>query len=454
MNSVTVIGPGTVITSYGQEPTVVTDGAIAIDEERIIDVGAFDDLGAAYPRAKLLDAHDGLILPGLVNLHHHFYSALARGLDPGTPMHDFGEILEGLWWRLDRALDTQTVHLSAALSLADCIRWGCTTVFDHHASPSCLGGSLNLIAGIVREAGLSAVLCYEISDRNGHDEALSGLEENLQFAADHGSSPQLRSLLGLHASFTVSDATLEQVSNQRPADLGIHIHLAEDQLDAKLSQERYGQTPLDRLDHFGLLDGRALLAHGVHLDPPDVSRIAKNGATLIHNPESNNNNAVGRFDLEAALSLGCTVGLGTDGMSSRMLGSLRAAFLGVREGTGDPTSGFDTVSGLLAANARRAAQVFDEPLLGRLVEGAPADIIVVDPPAPTPVTPSNTLGHLLYGASESVVRHTIARGRVLLKDFRHTTLDTCALATEARAVTPALWDRFRGFDTGYLKLDT
>ncbi len=447
MNPVTVVGPGTVVASYDQKPTVVAHGAVAIEEDRIIDVGTFEDLGAAHPRAELLDAHGGLILPGLVNLHHHFYSALARGLDPGTPMHDFGEILEGLWWRLDRALDAETVRLSAALSLGDCIRWGCTTVFDHHASPSCLSGSLDLIAGVVKEAGLSAVLCYEISDRNGHNEALAGLQENLLFAENHREDPRLRGLVGLHASFTLSDATLEQVARQRPVDLGIHIHLAEDQLDSRLSQERYGQTPLDRLDHFGLLDGLSLLAHGVHLDPHDVSRVAESGATLIHNPESNNNNAVGRLDLEAALSLGCTVGLGTDGMSSRMLGSLRAAFLGVRAGTGDPTSGFDTVSGLLQANSRRAAQVFDEPLLGRLVEGAPADVIVIDPPAPTPVTPANTLGHLLYGASESVVRHTIARGRVLLKDFRHTTLDVGEVADQARAATPELWNRFRSLDT-------
>ncbi len=447
MNPVTVIGPGTVVASFGRNPNVVTNGSVAIEGDRIIDVGAFEELGATYPRADLLDAHGGLILPGLVNLHHHFYSALARGLDPGTPMHDFGEILEGLWWRLDRALDAETVRLSAALSLADCIRWGCTTVFDHHASPSCLSGSLELIADVVREAGLSAILCYEVSDRNGHDEAMAGLEENLQFALDHRENPRLRGLLGLHASFTVSDATLEQAARQRPADLGIHIHLAEDLLDAKLSQERYGRTPLNRLDHFGLLDGRALLAHGVHLDPYDVSRVAENGATLIHNPESNNNNAVGRLDLEAALSLGCTVGLGTDGMSSHMLRSQRAAFLGVRAGTGDPTTGFDTVPGLLAANTRRAAQAFGEPLLGLLEAGAPADIIVIDGPPPTPVDDTNAFGHLLYGASERVVRHTVARGRILLKDFRHTTLDVEEVADQARAATPALWERFRSLDT-------
>ncbi|MEN8164995.1 MAG: amidohydrolase family protein [Acidobacteriota bacterium] len=448
MNPVTIIGPGTVLSSFETNPTVISNAGVAIEEGRIIDVGAFEELGAAHPRAELLDAHGGLILPGLVNLHHHFYSALARGLDPGRPMRDFREILEGLWWRLDRALDAETVELSAALSLADCIRWGCTTVFDHHASPSFLSGSLELLADVVKETGLSAVLCYEVSDRNGHDEALAGLEENLQFASDHRDDPRLRGLLGLHASFTVSDATLQQAAAQRPGDLGVHIHLAEDQLDGDLSQERHGRTPLDRLDHFGLLDGHALLAHGVHLDPHDVSKIAESGATLIHNPESNSNNAVGRLDLEAALSLGCTVGLGTDGMSSAMLRSLRAAFLGRRAGTADPSTGFDSVSGLLAANARRAAQCFGEPLFGQLQTGAPADVIVIDGPPPTPVTPANTLGHMLYGASESVVRHTVARGRVLLKDFSHTTLDVGGIADQARAATPALWERFKELDPG------
>jgi cytosine/adenosine deaminase-related metal-dependent hydrolase len=186
-----------------------------------------------------------------------------------------------------------------------------------------------------------------------------------------------------------------------------------------------------------------VLVHGIHLERREYERIASSGAALIHNPESNANNGVGRLDLEAVSRLGCRVGLGTDGMSSAVLRSLRAAFLGLRAGAEDPSTGFESVAPLLQANTHLAAQCLDEPLLGRLVEGAPADVIVIDPPTPTPVTPANTLGHLLYGISEGVVRHTVARGQVLLKDFRHTTLDTYVLAAEARAETPALWDRFR-----------
>ncbi len=443
MKDIKLLGPGVVVTAFGTKGKVIDRGAVVWQGNRITDVGSFDELSIRYAGARLVNAHGGLILPGLVNLHHHFYSALARGLDPGVRTADFGEILAGLWWRLDRALDPDTIRLSAALSLADCIRWGCTTVFDHHASPTFVRGSLTILEEEVDRAGLGAVLCYEISDRNSHNEALAGLEENLDLAGRGASNPQVRALLGLHASFTVSDDTLDRVARDRPDDLGIHIHLAEDALDAAVSRERYSRGPLERLEAFGLLDERAVLVHGVHLGCADFRRIGDSGATLVHNPESNNNNAVGRLDLQLANKCGCRVGLGTDGMSSSMLRALRSAFLTLRGGAGNATLGFDIVPGLLDINAQRAALAFDEPLLGRLDPGAQADIIVVDPAPPTPLTASNAFGHLAYGAAESTVRHTIARGKVLLEEYRHTTIDVEALAEEARRATPGLWRRFR-----------
>lgn len=443
MKSTTIVGPGALVTGWS-DPRVIADGAVAWQGERVVAAGRHADLLARFPDAERLDAGGGLILPGLVNLHHHFYSALARGLDPGRPLPDFRAVLEGLWWRLDRALDAETVRLSALLTLADCVRWGCTTVFDHHASPSCLAGSLDLIAEAVEEAGLSAVLCYEVSDRNGHDEALAGLEENLDFIGRRREHPRVRGMLGLHASFTVSDETLAAAARQRPAGAGCHVHMAEDRLDVDASRQRFGATPMQRLGRSGLLDRDALLVHGVHLDDAELEAVVAAGATLVHNPESNANNGVGRLDLPAAAGHLCTLGLGTDGMSSAMLRALRAAFLGLRGGDLDPTLGFAIVPDLLVTNARVAGRALGEPRLGQLEEGAPADLVVVDAPPPTPLDEGNLFGHLVYGASEAAVRHTIARGRLLLEDFRHTTLDPEALAREAAKVSPALWERFRG----------
>lgn len=452
MKETTLLGNGTVLAGYlpsaTLRPWIIFGGAVVWRGERILAAGAETQLRRAYPDAKILDARGGLILPGLINLHHHFYSALARGLDPGAPLGNFAEVLDRLWWRLDRALDAETIRLSAQLSVAECIRWGCTTVFDHHASPSCLAGSLDLIAEAVKSAGISAVLCYEVTERNGHSAAMAGIEENLRFIRKQCRCERIRGMLGLHASFTLGDDTLAEASRRRPGSAGCHIHAGEDPLDAEASRLAFGLGPVERLERFGLLDERCLLAHGIHLEAREYDQIARREAVIIHNPESNANNGVGRLDVAKAAARGCLVGLGTDGMSSAVLRALRAAFLAQRGGRCDPSAGFEALPELLANNAKVARRFFDEPLLGELAPNAPADIIAIDAPYPTPVEPGNFFGHLVYGASEAPVRHTVARGRLLLRDFCHQTLDPAALAARARELTPALWQRFHALKWG------
>jgi len=438
---VKVLTGGTIVTAF-RSPRVFTDGALAWQGDRILDLGDTSEMIGRYPDAVVLDGRGGLVLPGLVNLHHHFYSSLARGLNPGRQMDNFGEILDGLWWRLDRALDADTIRVSAELALADSIRWGVTTVFDHHASPTVIGGSLEIIAKAVEDAGLSAVLCYEITDRNGHDGAIEGLEENLAFFANRRDDARIRGMLGFHASFTVDDATLRGAAEERPAGMGCHIHVAEDPLDLRVSKVIYDNGPVQRLERCGLIDDRTLAVHCIHLGTDDRRRLAEGGAVIIHNPESNANNGVGRLDLEGAADDGCRVGLGTDGMSSSVLGSLRAAFLGVRGGRRDPTAGFTVVPELLAVNAEVAGQFLDEPQLGRLEVGAPADFFVLDQAPPTPVTAENLFAQMVYGAAGSPVRHTVARGRVVMEDHRIATLDPTRMAEQARTATPGLWERF------------
>jgi putative selenium metabolism protein SsnA len=437
-----ILGNGTVVTG-GERPEVLADGGVAWQGDRIEAVDRTAALRARWPEAELVDARGGLILPGFVNLHHHFYSALGRGLDPGFAPRGFGEVLEGLWWRLDRSLDAQAVRVSARLTLASCVRWGCTTVFDHHASPSCIAGSLDAIADEVAKAGLSAVLCYEASDRNGHDEAIAGVEENADFCRRRLAHPTIRGVMGLHASFTVADETLAATARQRPAGVGVHLHVAEDPLDIRVSTALYGSGPVERLEAAGLLDDRALLAHGIHLSADDVDRVAAAGAVLIHNPESNANNGVGRLDAVAAHRAGCRLALGTDGMGSSMLAALRFAFLAHRAAHRDPRVGFEVHPGLLAQTSRAAGAFLDQPLLGELTAGAPADIAVVDAPPPTPIGPESLFGHLVYGAAGAAVRHTVARGRLLMRDFELLTVDLEEAAREAREIAPRIWERFR-----------
>jgi len=450
MSETVLLGNGVVVAGFSSscavQPQMIAGGAVVWRGERILAVGLETELRRAYPGARFLDARGGLILPGLINLHHHFYSALASGLDPGAPLTNFAEILDRLWWRLDRALDPESVRLSAQLSVADCIRWGCTTVFDHHSSPGCLAGSLDVIADVVDTCGLSAVLCYEVTDRNGHDQARAGIEENLRFIQQHSSHARVRGVVGLHASFTLRDSTLAEVAERRPPRAGCHIHAAEAPLDVEESRRASGLGPVERLERFGLLDELCLLAHGIHLDSTEYTNIAKHGAVLVHNPESNEHNRVGQLDAANAARLGCEIGLGTDGMSSAMLRALRSAFLAHRARHADSASG--AIPELLFNNVKVARRFFDEPLLGELAPGAPADVIVVDAQPPTPVGPENLMSHLIFGASESPVRHTIARGRVLLEDFSHRTVDPAELAARARELTPGLCQRFAALKCG------
>jgi putative selenium metabolism protein SsnA len=427
-------------------------GAVVWSGERILAVGPVAQLRRQFSDAHFLDAHGGLILPGLINLHHHSYSALARGLDPGAPLDNFTQILSRLWWRLDRALDPPTLRLSAQLSAVDCIRSGCTTVFDHHASPACLAGSLDLLADVLSGAGLSAVLCYEVSDRQGHAGARAGIEENLRFLRRRQNDPRVRGVLGLHASFTLREDTLAEAARSLPAGAGCHIHVAEDRVDLEASLRAFGATPLERLERHGLLHRKTLLAHGVHLKPADFARIAQAGSVLVHNPQSNAHNRVGHLNLSCAAQQGCLLGLGTDGMSSSMLRELRAAYLLHRAAQPDSSSAPAAFPDLLHNNALFARRFFNEPRLGELAPGAPADLIAVDTPPSKPLDPENLFALLVFGGSEAPVRHTISRGRILLEDFRHATLDPDTLAARARQLVPGLWQRFHALqpDTSFL----
>lgn len=442
-----IMGNGAVITDAAQ-PRVIPDGGVAWQADRITQVGPDATLRRQYPDATYIDARGGLILPGLINVHHHFYSALARGLDPGTPMDNFAAVLDRLWWRLDRALDAETVRVSAELCAAECIRHGCTTVFDHHASPSFIDGSLDTIATAIEAAGLSAVLCYEVTDRNGPEGAAAGIDENLRFLRERRDDSRVRGVFGLHASFTLSDETLDEIARRRPADGGCHVHVAEDPVDVEETVRRFGVDPVTRLERHGLLDRHALLAHCIHLDAAAYATIVRNEAAILHNPESNDNNGVGRLDVARAAARRCLVGLGTDGMSSSMLRALRYAFLSHRGARADANAGFDALPYLPSNNIEIARRFFDEPALGELAPGAPADLIAIDAAPPTPLYPGNVFGHFVYGASEYPVRHTVARGKVLFEDHRHTTVDPVATAAEARELSPALWERFHKLEWG------
>jgi putative selenium metabolism protein SsnA len=426
---------------------VISDAAILWDGDTIIASGSVEDVLPLAENADVHQAKGKLLLPGLVNAHHHFYSQMAKGLNPGMPIDGFPQTLDRLWWRLDRAHDAESVRLSARLAALESIKAGTTTVFDHHASPSIIDGSLDIIAEELDSAGLSAMLCYEVSDRNGHAEAKAGLAENLRFATKIRSNKRIKSIVGFHAGFTLSDKTLIGALGH-PDDEAIHIHVAEDMVDVESSFRIHGVGPLERLKNIGLLSRNSLVIHGIHLPDEELEMIAESGAMLVHNPESNANNSVGRLDLRRAAALGCRIGLGTDGIGSDVLLSLKSAFLLARLMDGTPQAGWEVVPRLLQQNCKYSAELFKEPKRGTLQKGAPADFCLLDYKPTTEINKDNLFAHLVFGAAGKGVCDTVAAGKYLLKDHVAQTIDVEKLRDEAKLVSAALWKRFAKIPAG------
>lgn len=444
---------GTVCTME-DPPRVIEDGAIAIEEDRIMMVGTTAEVRAHYPDAEALDARGQLVLPGSICAHTHFYGAFARGM----PLHDdppsnFPHILRRLWWRLDRALDEKAVRLSALVCLIDAIRHGTTTLIDHHASPSCIDGSLDIIAEAVGEAGLRACLCYEVTDRNGPEGARAGIQENVRFlrrvrewrATGDARGAFLAASFGLHAAFTVGPETMERaVAEAQALGVGFHIHVAEDAADEGHSLTVYGVRTVERLAREGVLGPQTLCAHCVHVDAVEIDLLARTQSKVSHQPRSNMNNAVGVAPVEAMRRAGVTVGLGNDGFSNNMFAEMKTAYLVHKVHARDPRAmGAEEVLAMAYRENARIASLFWPHPLGVLAPGAYADIILMDYRPYTPLTGENLPWHLIFGVDGSHVTTTICGGRILMKDRQLLTLDEERIAAEARAYAPVIWERFR-----------
>ncbi len=443
MTARTLIQNGTIIT-FGSQCKVLEDQALLIEGGRIARIAPKESIPGPFDR--VLDARGQLVMPGLVNAHMHFYSTLVRGLGKAAPSRTFQEVLDNLWWRLDRKLSLDDVQMSAEIILLDAVRKGTTTLVDHHASPFALTGSLDRIARAVKNVGVRACLCYEVSDRDGAAVATGGLEENAAFARRCAAEmdPQLRSLFGLHAAFTLTDATLERAALLgRELGTGFHVHVAEAASDVALNRERHGLTPVARLDRFGMLGRDTIAAHCVHVTSDDMDLLAGSGTFVAHNPQSNQNNAVGIADVQTLVGRGVRVGLGTDAMTVNMLEELRVGLWAQHLRQDNPTCAFmELANTLVARNPELASQLWGFPL-GTLEEGAAADVILVDYHAPTPLDGGTVLGHLIFGISQAAVDTTICAGRVLMAGKKlMIDIDEAALAARSRELAARLWERF------------
>jgi len=442
-----LIHNATVIT-FDDANHMITDGAVRMAGDTINDIGASADLLALYPDDERWDAHGMILMPGQICAHTHFYGAFARGMYiPGPPAKDFPEVLEKLWWRLDKALDLAGVQSSAEVCLVDAIRNGTTTLIDHHASQSAIDGSLDAIAAAVEMSGLRAVLCYEVTDRDGLTAAKAGIRENVRFMKridqarrTDSTAARLSATFGLHASLTLSDETLAACA----AESGrFHIHVAEHPADEYDSLQKSGKRAVERLHAFGITGAQSIMAHCIHIDAWEMALLKATGTFVTHQPRSNMNNAVGAAEIVPMLRGGINLCLGNDGFSNDMFTEMKVADLLQKLTHSDPRYlGADKVIQMAVHNNRKLAAVFFDKPVGVITPGAYADLILLDYYPTTPLKPENLPWHLLFGVSGGHVHSTIVHGQVLMRNRALLTLDEAAIAARSREVAAQTWARY------------
>ena len=378
-----------------------------------------------YP---VIDCTGKYITQSFVCGHHHVYSALSRGMGaPKKNPENFNEILEYVWWTLDKCLDAEMIEASALYTAMASIKNGVTFVIDHHASPNAIKGSLEIIANAFEKVGASHLLCYEISDRDGLDKAGEGLNETSEYLKNH------QGLVGLHASFTVSDDTLKKaIELAKQTDTGIHIHVAEAESDQDHCVSTYGMRVIERLQKFGALEsGKTILGHCLHLSENEKYIINNSPAWVVQNTESNLNNKVGYFNAEG---LGENIMMGTDGMHSDMLRSAKAAFF---VGQNFDTIGYDSVY--------RRFRNADKYLQSNGFKGhGPNNLVVLDYDTPTPFNTGNFYGHFVFGLESRHVQHVISNGRLIVENRKILTIDEEKILADARIQAERLWAKMRG----------
>lgn len=432
------------ILTFNPDNPVLENQAILVEDGVIKRISPLADFSAL--ECERINVQGKIIMPGLINAHHHFYSTLVTGLGKAAPSKDFNEVLQNLWWRLDKKLLDEENHISALVSSLNAIRKGTTTIIDHHASPFAVTGSLPQIAKAVKLSGIRSSLCYEVSDRDGEAICTEGIAENAAWikACNDNNDPFLKALFGMHAAFTLCDRSLSKIAEKvESLNCGTHIHAAEAESDQRFNIEHHGKRVVERLNDFGLINSKSILAHGVHLNSKEMMLVAEKGAAIVTNPQSNLNNAVGIADVVRMTELGVKVGLGTDAMTVNMLEEVRVGIWAQHLKQNDPSQGFMELANALVQNNPLISQKYWGKGHGTITEGSAADIIVVDYDPHTPLDAGTWIGHLVYGLSQAKVDATICAGNVLMWDGELLLdIDEAEIKARSRELARDLWKRF------------
>ena len=377
--------------------------------------------------SKVIDCQGKLVTKSFAVGHHHVYSALSRGMgSPKKNPENFYEILQYIWWTLDKSLDKEMIEASALYTAMACAKAGSTFVIDHHASPNYINGSLEIIANAFDKVGVSHLLCYEITDRDGLDKAEKGLAETEKYLQSN------QGLVGLHASFTVGDETMKKAVNlMQKYNSGFHIHVAEGKYDQEHCQNHHNKSVIERLNNFGALDSsKSILVHCLHLNDKERKLVSQSKAYIVQNMESNLNNNVGYFNSKG---LGKNIMLGTDGMHSDMLQSAKSAFF--------VGQGFDTID--FSSVYERFRKVHEYIALNQFDGDGENNLVILDYDSPTPINQDNFLGHFVFGINSNHINDVISNGKIIVKGRKMQTVNESEILEFSKEQSVRLWEKMK-----------
>lgn len=391
---------------YKEDAYILFDNKI----QAIGDMNHFQDDGY-----DIIDGTNQLVLPSLVVAHTHIYSTFARGLSLQFNPSNFQEILDQLWWKLDAQLDQEEIYYSGLVSGVDYIKNGVTTLIDHHASGLEIKGSLNALKkAICDDVGMRGIFCFETSDRFDTDACI---EENLNFAQTYHERNCV-GLFGLHASMSLSDKTLEKVS-EKSGEIPIHIHVAESQMDQEDCLAHYGERVVERLHRHQLLKENSILSHCIHISEKEADLIAKNGAYVVLNVTSNMNNGVGLPDYLLFNKKGIRCLIGNDGIASSITTEWLNLYYCMHHSKQSPTAfGFEPLIEIIKNNYDYVNQAMGIKI-GKIEKGYDADLLMIPYIPPTPMDVDNAFGHIFFGLANCFKpKHVWCMGEQVVKDYQ------------------------------------
>ncbi len=435
----TIVRDGVVVTMDDQRK-VIEDGAVVVEGNRILEVGETPSILKSHRADTIISAKGGIVIPGLICAHTHLYGVLLRGASIGLPPStDFTQNLQRVWWPMDQAMDLRDAYASALMSSVEFLRTGTTTFADTFSGPNTIKGVLDSVERGVDEVGIRGVLSFEATERRSCEEGEKGMKENVRFIKKPKAG-RCVGMMSLHASFTVSNSLIEKgADTARALKAPLTMHASEGRGDLYHNMERYGMRTVERLNRLGFLGPDVVLAHAVHVNGDELRLIRESGTNVAHNPMSNMLNAVGTAQVDTMRGLGINVALGNDGYIFDAFENLRAAFLIHKLHREDPRvfSPLEVFE-MATVNAARAYRLDD---LGSLQTGKKADIVILKPLLPTPLTASTVYGHLVNSVAGSDVDTVLVDGEVIFAGGEPIRLDRQKAARVSQEAAASLWAR-------------